>query len=368
MKIVDVSTTVLLNPGIEPVQYGTSPKRPSVVSEVGRLFVHIKTDGGFEGLGVGQASPGVREVISNALRPLLIDADPMDIRQLWDDMFWLSRQFGSGGIGALAISAVDIGLWDLKAKALGLPLYKLIGAVRDSVPVYGSGGGTHLTKDELVAEAAGYVERGIPRVKIKVGKDFGRAEKEDIERVTAVRDAVGYDVALYVDANSAYHPKQAIYLAKEFEQSQVGWFEEPVLTEDVEGLARIVGATSIQIATGEQEYSVHGFRGLLSAAAVDIVQPDVFRVGGVTAWLRIAELAETFNRPVAPHLAPLVHLHLACTIPNLKSLEYRDIDMEADRGWYHDVPQLNGGTWSPFPDRLGLGLELDPYAVERWAV
>ena len=137
------------------------------------------------------------------------------------------------------------------------------------MPVYGSGGGTHLTKDELVAEAAGYVERGIPRVKIKVGKDFGRAEKEDIERVTAVRDAVGYDVALYVDANSAYHPKQAIYLAKEFEQSQVGWFEEPVLTEDVEGLARIVGATSIQIATGEQEYSVHGFRGLLSAAAVD---------------------------------------------------------------------------------------------------
>ncbi len=368
MKIVDVTTTVLLNPGIEPVRHSTSPRRQSVISEVGRLFVHIKTDKGLEGLGVGQASPGVREVILNSLRPQLIDADPMDIGKLWGDMFWLSRQFGSSGVGALAISAVDIGLWDLKAKALGVPLFKLIGAVADSVPVYGSGGGTHLSNDELVAEMAGYIDRGITRVKIKVGKDFGRSEKEDVERVAAVRKAVGYDVALYVDANSGYHPKQAIYLAKEFEQSQVGWFEEPVLTEDVEGLARIVESTTIPIATGEQEYSVHGFRRLLSADAVDIVQPDVFRVGGVSAWLKIAELARVFNRPIAPHIAPAVHLHLACTIPNLKALEYRDVDVEADRGWYQDVPELKEGMWSPFPDRPGLGLELDPYAVERWAV
>ena len=162
---------------------------------------------------------------------------------------------------------------DLKAKALGLPLFKLLGPFRDSVPIYGSGGWTNFTVEELVAEATGWVDQGIKRVKIKVGKEFGQSEREDIQRLEAVRRAVGDDVAIYVDANNGYYPKQAIYMAKEFERYQVGWFEEPVLADDIDGLARVADATSIPVATGEHEYTKFGFRELISRGGADIVQP-----------------------------------------------------------------------------------------------
>ena len=222
--------------------------------------------------------------------------------------------------------------------------------------------------DELIAEAMGWVDQGIKRVKIKVGKDFGQSEREDIQRLEAVRRAVGDDVAIYIDANNGYYPKQAIYMAKEFERYQVGWFEEPVLADDIDGLARVADATSIPVATGEHEYTKYGFRELISRGGADIVQPDVGRVGGVTEWMKVAHMAHGFDLPVAPHSVQLVHLHLACATPNLKVVEYMNVALAGDRVWYTEFPEQKDGMWSPYPDRPGLGLELDPDAVARCSV
>ena len=273
MKITDVTTTVLSYPHVRPVQDSTMPAPTLDVGGRSQLFVHIHTDQGTEGLGVGQAAPGVRQVVESTLRGVLIGQDPFSIEKLWNDMFWRIRGFGRKGVAFCALSAVDTGLWDLKAKAVGLPLYKLLGPFTESVPIYGSGGWTNLTEDELVAEMVGYVQQGIGRVKMKVGKDFGRSEREDLQRLAAVRRALGDDVAVYVDANNGYYAKQAIYMAKEFEQFQVGWFEEPVLADDIQGLAEIRQAINIPVATGEHEYSKYGFKDLITRGGADIVQP-----------------------------------------------------------------------------------------------
>ena len=368
MKIIDVTTTALFYPHTRPIQDATTHAPGPDGGGIGQLFVHIHTDEGTEGLGIGQASPGVRQVIEAELKEVLIGQNPFDIERLWQDMFWRVRAYGRKGVALCALSAVDIGLWELKAKALGLPLYKLLGPYADSVPIYGSGGWTNLTEEELVAEMAGFVEQRIKRVKMKVGKDFGRSEREDLRRVAAVRKAVGNDVALYVDANNGYYPKQAIYMAREFERFQVGWLEEPVLADDIQGLAEVRRATSIPVAAGEHEYTKYGFRDLIARGGADIVQPDVRRVGGVTEWMKVAHMAHSFNLPVAPHAAQVVHLHLACATPNLKAVEYMNTALEGDRVWYTEFPEPKEGMWSPFPDRLGLGLELDSHAVEKWAV
>ena len=368
MKITDLTTTELFYPHAKPVQDATIPPPGPGAGGRGQLFVHIYTDEGYEGLGICQAAPGTRQVIETALKDVLIGQDPFAIEKLWNDMFWRVRGYGRKGVALCALSGVDIGLWDLKAKALGLPLYRLLGPYAESVPIYGSGGWTNFSQDELVAEMTDYVEQGIKRVKMKVGKDFGRSEREDIQRLAAVRKAVGDDVAIYVDANNGYYAKQAIYMAREFEQFQVGWFEEPVLADDIQGLAEIRRAINIPVATGEHEYTKYGFKELIAGGGADIVQPDVSRVGGVTEWMKVAHMAHASNLPVAPHAVQLVHLHLTCATPNLKVVEYMNMALETDRLWYTEFPQQRDGMWAPFPDRPGLGLELDPYAVEKWAV
>ena len=366
MKIIDITTTSLRYPHIPAVQDSTL----SIPKSSGRsqLFVHIVTDEGIEGLGIGALSPGVQEIIESSFKELLIDQDPFDIERLWNDMYWRLRSYGNKGIGFSALSAVDVGLWDLKAKAVGLPLYKLLGAYTDSIPIYGSGGWTNLSEEGLLSEMSGYVENGIPRVKMKVAKDFGMSEREDLARVEAVRKALGDNVSLYIDANYGYYPKQAIYMAKEFEQFQVGWIEEPVLTDDVVGMAEVRRNTSIPIAAGELDSGKYKFRDLIAGGAVDIAQPDVGRVGGITEWMKVAHLAHAYNLMVAPHAYQSDHLHLACATPNLKGVEYLGHIHECETEWYKEIPQQRNGMWSPFPDRPGLGLELDPYAVERWSI
>jgi L-alanine-DL-glutamate epimerase-like enolase superfamily enzyme len=363
VKITDVRTTVLRQPGIPGIQDATIRHRDS---GRGALFVHIRTDDGIEGLGIG--TPFARQIIESALKPLLLDQDPLWHEKLWDDMFWRVRGYGRKGVAFCAISAVDIALWDLKAKIFGVPLYRLLGPYTDSVPIYGSGGWTSFSDTELVREQMSYVERGIPRVKMKVAKDFGRSEAEDIRRVAAVRKAVGDSVEVYVDANNGYYAKQAIRMARHFSDYDIGWFEEPVLADDIAGLAAIAQAIDIPVATGEHEYTKYGFKELIAQGGADIVQPDVGRVGGVTEWLKVAHLAHSFNLPVAPHAVQLVHLHLACCTPNLKVVEYLGVSEEADRVWYTEFPEPRDGMWSPYPDRPGLGLELNPEAVSKYAV
>lgn len=367
MRITDVTTTALHYPTGRPIQDATIPPPLPTMAGRGALFVHVKTDEGIEGLGTGTGGPAVRAVVERNLKDLLVGADPFEIEKLWEQMFWRVRGYGRKGVAFCAISCIDIALWDLKAKALGLPLYRLLGPYRDSVPVYGSGGWTDFTERELIEEQTGYVARGFPRVKMKVAKDFGQSEQEDVRRLAAVRKTVGDDVEIYIDANNGYYAKQAIRMAKRFEDFNVGWFEEPVLADDIDGLAAVARATPIPVATGEHEYTKFGFKDLIARGGADVVQPDVGRVGGVTEWMKVAHLAHAFNLPVAPHAVQLVHLHLACATPNLKVVEYLGVSEEGDRVWYKEFPEPTNGMWSPFPDRPGLGLELNPTAVEKYS-
>ena len=363
MKITDVKTTYIYFPQLGSIKDATirhpTPGR-------GQSFVHILTDEGLEGLGVGDGGRAAQVLINDALRPLLIGADPLYSEKLWDDMFWRLRGVGRKGLAFSAISAVDTALWDLKAKYFNVPLYKLLGAYTDTVPIYGSGGWTHFSVDELVAEQVGYVERGMKSVKMKVGKDFGKSEKEDIERLAAVRAAVGDDIEILIDANNGYYAKQAIRMARAFEPYGVGWFEEPVLADDIDGLAAVAAATDIPVATGEHEYSKFGFRELIARGGADIVQPDIGRVGGVTEWIKVANMAHAFNRPVAPHAFQVIHLHVACATPNLQIVEYLGVSEEYDKLVYTEFPEPVDGMWSPDPAKPGLGLELNPDVVNKY--
>lgn len=365
MKITEIKTTLLYDPDGFVVQDATIPPIPSGAKGRSQLFVHIHTDEGPIGLGMAPGQRAIREVIHQNLSGVLVGQDPFMIEKLWQDMFWRVRGFGRKGIAFQAIAAIDIALWDLKGKILNQPIYRLLGPAHESVPIYGSGGWTNYSEAELVAEQTGYVERGIPRVKMKVAKDFGRSEREDIERLSAVREAVGDDVEIYVDANNGYYAKQAIKMSEIFEQFDVAWFEEPVLADDIPGLAQVSQATTIPVATGEHEYTKYGFRDLLLAGAVDIVQPDVHRVTGITEWMKVAAMADAFNLPVAPHAVSLVHLHCAMATPNLKVVEVLGAEEQSNSVWWTEVPPYEGGTWRPFDDRPGLGLEISPDALKH---
>ena len=183
-----------------------------------------------------------------------------------------------------------------------------------------------------------------------------------------MREAVGDDVEIYIDANNGYTAKQAIGLAPRFQEYDVGWLEEPVLADDIDGLAHVAQSIPIPVATGEHEYTKYGFKDLLVRGAADIAQPDVGRVGGITEWMKVAQLADAFNIPVASHGYQLVHLHLACATPNMLVVEVLGTVEEADRILYKEFPVPSGPDWAPDPDKLGLGLELNPATVERYGV
>lgn len=365
MIIQDIQTTVLSLPHLPGFQDATIRH---IAQGRTQCFVHIYSDQGLVGLGLGGGATAAREVVERTLKPILLGQNALHIEKLWDDMFWAIRGVGRKGLAFSALSAVDIALWDLKAKYYETPLYQLLGPFTDVVPVYGSGGWTHFSLDELVAEQCGYVERGMKAVKMKVGKDFGQSEQEDVARLAAVREAVGDDVQVFIDANNGFYAKQAIRMARIFEEYTIGWFEEPVLADDIEGLAAVARAIDIPVATGEHEYTKYGFRDLIARGGADIVQPDVGRVGGITEWLKVAHLAHAFNLPVAPHAYQLVHLHLTCAISNLKIVEYLGTVEAADRIIYTSFDEPQDGVWSPDPNRHGLGLELDPVAVKNYAI
>jgi L-alanine-DL-glutamate epimerase-like enolase superfamily enzyme len=366
MKITEITTTMLHDPDGYVIQDATIPAIDPNTRGKSQLFVHIHTDEGTIGLGYAPGHRSIQAVIHDSLDGVLVGQDPFMIEKLWQDMYWRVRGIGRKGVAFQAIAAIDIALWDLKGKVLNQPIYRLLGPAHETVPIYGSGGWTNYSEGELVAEQMGYVERGIPRVKMKVGKDFGRSEREDIARLAAVRKAVGDDVEIYVDANNGYYAKQAIKMSKIFEQFDVGWFEEPVLADDIPGLAQISQATTIPVATGEHEYTKYGFRDLLMAGGVDIVQPDVHRVTGITEWMKVAAMADAFNLPVAPHAVSLVHLHCAMATPNLKVVEVLGADEKSQSVWWTEVPPYGeDGTWKPFADRPGLGLEINPDSLKN---
>ena len=329
------------------------------------LVVELDTDAGLKGLGFAYTLQGsgraLHAVAVDDLAPLLHGDDPMDHERLDAKIYWRMQTIGRRGLVQQAYSAFDVALWDLKAKAANLPLYKLLGGARESTAVYGSDTAwLWMSPKEIIAASQPYLDQGMMGIKVKVGAD----PAADVPRLQRLRDAWGDDVWLAVDANERYDFATALAMGQFFEE-EIGaaWFEEPITCEDVEGHVRLTESLAVPLAAGEMLFGRDEFRSYLEKRALAVVQPDVTRVGGITSWLRIAALADLHHIPVSPHLLPEIGVHLACGLPGVTSVEYMP--------WLYplfvDPPQLEKGKLVP-PSRPGLGLELNREAVAKFRV
>ena len=320
--------------------------------------------GGLNGFGLTYAGSATARLIQANFVSILTGQDPFAIPQLQARMVQSIRNVGRDGVAATAVSAIDLALWDLKAKLLGVSLARLIGAARERVPIYGSGGFTSYSIPELEEQLGGWARERIRWVKMKVG----RQPDLDPERVRAVRDAVGAETGLFVDANGAYDVRQAIALAETFAGYGVVWFEEPVSSDDAAGLRfvrdHLPGA--IQLAAGEYGYDLDYFRHFLQTDAVDVLQADITRCGGVTGFMAIAGLAEAFHKPLSSHCAPALHVAVGCAAPTFRHAEYFHDHVRIERMLFADAPQPVEGNLVPEWDRPGLGLEPRFEAIERF--
>ena len=322
--------------------------------------------GGARGLGFSYSGEAATWVIERRLTPQLVGRDAIDVPAAWQAMVAAVRNVGLAGIAATAISAVDVALWDLKARLLDLPLVRLLGAARASIPVYGSGGFTSYGAAELKEQLGAWADAGIDQVKIKVG----RTPRDDVARVRAARRAIGPDVALFVDANGAYAPKQALALAGEFVRYGVSWFEEPVPPDDLDALRllRERAPAGMEIAAGEYGYGARYFRRMLQTGAVDVLQADATRCLGITGFLAASALADAFGVPLSAHTAPALHLHISCAVPNVRNLEWFHDHARIERLLFDGVVAPEHGELRPDLSRPGLGLELKRSRVERYLV
>ncbi len=329
-------------------------------------IVVVEVDaGGQTGLGYTYADKGVVDVIHGTLAKTLEGRDAMDIPAAWQQMRRAVRNLGQAGIAACSISALDAALWDLKAKLLGLPLVLLLGRMRDKVPIYGSGGFCTYTDAEIAEQLGGWVEKdGCTSVKMKVGRDPQR----DPERVHSARAAIG-DAELFVDANGAFSPREAILFARRIEDQGIYWFEEPVSSGDLEGmrLVREHVPDTVDVAAGEYNYVPDEARRMLEARAVDVLQADVTRCLGITGFLRMADLSDTFHTTFSGHCAPALHLHPACSAERLRNLEWFHDHVRIEHMLFDGAPKPQGGAIYPDLARPGNGLDFKRKDAERYA-
>jgi L-alanine-DL-glutamate epimerase-like enolase superfamily enzyme len=318
---------------------------------------------GAHGIGYTYADRATAKLIDETLRPVVVGSDAMSVTGTWDAMVGRIRNLGRPGIASMAISAVDVALWDLKARILQLPLVTLLGARRRSIPLYGSGAFTSYDIDRLRQQLGGWAASGFGRVKMKVG----RAPRTDPERVRAARDAIGRDVELFVDANGAYGRKQATALAHRFAEEGVVWFEEPVSSDDLQGLRflRDHGPSGMAIAAGEYGYDSFYFRRMLDAGAVDILQADGSRCGGITGLLKVDALCDSHNIALSLHCAPQLHAHVACALGRCVHLEYFYDHQRIERMLFDGTLVPSAGELIPNLSASGMGIELKKKEVER---
>jgi len=330
------------------------------------LVVVEATAGGQKGMGYGYADLGTAHLIKSMLIDVVTGHDAMAVPDCWIAMVQAIRNMGRPGIASMAISVVDMALWDLKARLLNLPLVTLLGAVRDAVVVYGSGGFTSYSLDQLTQQLHQWVQEGIPRVKMKIG----RCPDDDVNRVTAVRQAIGDNAEIFVDANGAYSRKQALTLAEAFADLGVTWFEEPVSSDDLEGLRLLRDRVPvpIDITAGEYGYDLFYFRRMLESEAVDILQADATRCGGITGFLKVGALCEARPIPLSSHCAPSVHAHLGCAVTPIRHIEYFHDHVRIEHLLFKGVLTPVHGLLRPDLSRPGLGLEFKRKDAERYEV
>jgi D-arabinonate dehydratase len=326
-------------------------------------FVEVRNDDGLIGISFVESSGSERafSALVDTFKALIVGQDPLDTERLWA-LMWSPKLRGRRGFETRVLSAIDIAIWDLKGKLLGQPVYKLLGCARTSVPYYMAGGYYEDGKslDDLGAEMQGYVESGAGAVKMKVGR---LSVKDDVERVKVVRDAIGPDVKLLVDANCAYRASEAIQLARRMEDLDIFWFEEPVAADDYRGYRKVSDSTTIQIAGGENESTLYGFRDFIDSGGVDVINADAQLLGGITEFMKIAAYAQANGIAVAPHGNQDIHIHLVAALTHGLILEYYGKSTDPTRGQFLREPlPAAGGSISP-PDRPGLGIEIDYDAI-----
>jgi D-arabinonate dehydratase len=385
MRIVDIRTTALSYPCDPP--YGSAG---GMQARRGALLVEVETDEHVTGIGeAGVGGGATAAVIERTLKPMLLGEDPLLIEGLWQRMFARTRQFGRRGVVMNALSGIDIALWDIAGKVAKMPLYRLLGGARERVEAYASGGFYSEGKsvDDLAGEAEGYRALGFRGMKMKVGRNpstqthlrhlVEHAEKcvvepeEDIARVAAVRRALGRQAKLMVDVNCAWSPAMAIAMGRALEPYDLYWIEEPVATDDIDGSARVAAALATPIAGYETEIGLYGFRELIGRGAVDIVQTDIAWAGGFSECRRIAALAQAHHLMMAPHafagaVLLAASLHFIAAIPNGLVLEF-DQNPNGLRDELLKEPFAVGPDgMMRLPERPGLGIELDPAAVDRF--
>ncbi len=327
-------------------------------------LVRITCADGAEGVGyaytIGTGGSSVVALLRDHLAPRLLGRDADEVEAIWKDLFFATHATAVGAITSLALAAIDTALWDLRCRRAGLPLWKMAGGAQRKVPVYTTEGGwLHHPAQQLVDEAIAAREQGFRGAKIKVGKP---SIAEDVARLTAVRGAIGDEFEVMVDANQAFTVPEACRRAHAWRHVGLAWFEEPLPAEDLAGHAELAAKATMPIAVGESLYHPAHFREYLERGACSIVQVDCARIGGITPWLKVAHLAETFNVPVCPHFLMELHVSLSAAVPNGAWVEY--------------IPQLDAITTSRMtirdghaipPEAPGLGIDWDFAAIDRLA-
>jgi L-alanine-DL-glutamate epimerase-like enolase superfamily enzyme len=323
------------------------------------LVVANVTGAGQTGLGYTYATGACKPLIEGELSTAIVGQSVLDTGAAWQAMVRAVRNIGRPGLVSYAISAVDTALWDLKATLLGVSVGKLLGATRDAVPVYGSGGFTTYGERAAREQLEHWVgDQRIPRVKIKIGESWGSEPDRDLARIGFARKVIGPDVELYVDANGGYRRKQAIRMAHAMADHDVTWFEEPVSSDDLEGLREVRDQVAPDVTAGEYGYDLVYFARMVDAQAVDCLQIDVTRCGGITEWQRAAAVAAARNLDVSGHCAPNLHAHVAAAVPNLRHLEYFHDHVRIESMLFDGALDPTGGALHPDPTRPGLGLTL----------
>jgi L-alanine-DL-glutamate epimerase-like enolase superfamily enzyme len=358
MKITGIETSTLNVPNGPPVS--------SYYAGNTYVVARIQTDEGIEGLGYtmlvgGMGARSVRAYLEESIVPLVVGKDPLQIGAIWDAMYENDRGLRKKGIPVYAMSAIDIGLWDILGKAVGRPVWQLFGAHTTRIPVYGSGGFLSYTVDELIAEAEGFRAQGCRHYKFKLGRPD---VMENVERVRLLREALGDDMEILVDANQRWDVATNIRVGNLLGDYNLYWYEEPVLADNIEQCADVAAAIPVPVATGENEYTRYGFRDLIEARAAQYLNPDVHRCGGFSEMLKISHLAAAYDVKIAPHLVPELSIHVLVSIPNAALVEFL---AGAPEGlWEHD-PVIVDGHMEP-PNRPGHGMAFSKDALKAYTV
>lgn len=331
------------------------------------VTARIRTEEGLEGLGytytVGRGGSAILALITSDLAPLLVGEDPRRTEYLWDRMWWAIHWVGRGGVAAFSMAALDVALWDLKAKAVGEPLWRLLGGSGDRVRAYAGGIDLFFSLEQLQSQTEEFLNAGFRAIKVKAGRE---SLSDDVERVRLVRSIVGPSFTLMADANCRWRTDQAIRAARALEPFNLTWLEEPTVPDDVEGFARIASEGGVPVATGENMHTVYEFERMIRCGRIAFPQPDLSNLGGITPWMQVAKMAQAQHLPVTSHGVHDLHVHLLAAVPNASYLEVHGFGLER----FQDEPLAFEDGCAVPPDRPGhgVGLRADllrPYLVDE---